>query len=208
VGAVHLQSATLGYGRNAVLHAINLAIPAGDFVVVGGPNGGGKSTLLKGIAGLLPLLEGTRSVNGVRFGYVPQQAAAEAPLPITALELVELGDLGATAGGRRARPFHLQCLRECRAEALAHRPFGQLSGGQRQRVLLARALAACPNVLLLDEPTAGVDVETQLMLAERLSLANREEGMSVIVVTHEPAVFDGIARRTLVVSAGNICEQP
>ncbi len=208
MGSILLKNATLGYGRNAVLAALDLEIPPGDFLIIGGPNGGGKSTLLKSVTGLLPLLAGTRRVDGVKFGYVPQQANADTPLPITALELVELGGSARLpvwrTFWRMERAFYLECLRECDAEHLARRSFSELSGGQRQRVLLARALAVKPNVLILDEPTAGVDHETQGIIARLLGRLNREERVTVVLVTHEPGVFHEIARRFVRVSEGCI----
>lgn len=198
MGSILLENATLGYGRRAILQGLNLRVEPGDFLVIGGPNGGGKSTLLKSITGLIPLLDGKREVAGVRFGYVPQQANAETPLPITAWEMVELGASAAfppwqTVWGR-ARAFIRECLRECQAAEFARKPFAELSGGQRQRVLLARALATKPNVLILDEPTAGVDHETQQILARLLHNLSSEKRTSVVVVTHEPVVFRGMAR--------------
>src|SRR6516162_999510 len=88
---LQLQDATLGYGSDAILRRLDLELAAGDFVVIGGPNGGGKSTLLRSLAGLIPLLNGRREVGTVRFGYVPQQAAIEQALPITAREMVATG---------------------------------------------------------------------------------------------------------------------
>lgn len=212
MGNIDLESASLGYGRTIVLEALSLAIPAGDFIVIGGPNGGGKSTLLKSITGLMPLLAGRRCTEGVRFGYVPQQTSADIPLPITAWEMVALGGHSRRKEGldsRAFRHFLMECLHDCRADTIARRPFSQLSGGQRQRVLLARALASRPNALILDEPTAGVDRETQEILAERLRLAN-EAGATVVIVTHEPTVFHSIARRFATVTKGTLqfCSTP
>jgi ABC-type Mn2+/Zn2+ transport system ATPase subunit len=206
--SILLKDASLGYGRRVVLPGLDLEIPPGDFLVIGGPNGGGKSTLLKSLTGLIPLLAGSCQAEDIRFGYVPQQARADMPLPVTALELVELGGSARLpfwrTFWRMERAFYLQCLRECRADHLARRPFAELSGGQRQRVLLARALAVRPNVLVLDEPTAGVDVETQQIMARLLEQLNRDAGVGVVLVTHEPALFRHAARRFLRVSDGKV----
>lgn len=203
-----LKEASLGYESHPVLKGLNLRIPAGEFVIIGGPNGGGKSTLLKSIVGLLPLVSGAREVTGVRFGYVPQQANTDTPLPVTALEMVELGAASQLplwrTFGRMERAFYLECLHECRAEEFARQAFSRLSGGQRQRVLLARALAVRPNVLVLDEPTAGVDYETQGIIAQLLQRLNRENGVTVILVTHEPELFRPLATRSVRVTHGRL----
>jgi ABC-type Mn2+/Zn2+ transport system ATPase subunit len=206
---LQLRDATLGYGRDVVLDKLGLAVAAGDFIVIGGPNGGGKTTLLRSIAGLIPLLAGERQAGEVRFGYVPQQAAVEHALPITAREVVECGAAAALPfwqtifGGRRAWVY--ECLEACHAVEFARKPFAQLSGGQRQRVLLARALALNPTCLLLDEPTAGVDRVTQGALSELLAKLNRERGLTALLVTHEFAPFLAIATRLLWVQRGT-CE--
>ncbi len=212
MSALTLTAAVAGYRGRRVLGPVDAVFGEGEFWVIGGPNGGGKSTLLKTIAGLLPLLSGQRTcAPGLRFGYVPQQTEVEPPLPVTALEWVELG--AATRRGpvasssREEREFCLECLRECCAEALAGQRFEALSGGQRQRVLLARALAVCPTALVLDEPTAGVDPETATLLADRLARANREEGMLVLVVTHAPEIFREIPHRRARVEGGAFREE-
>ncbi len=202
-----LRRASLGYDSHVVLSDLDLAVAAGDFIVIGGPNGGGKSTLLKSIARLLPPLRG--EVRGhARLGYVPQQAAIEPALPVTALEMVRLGAAAGRAWWRgfwpRDRADSLDCLRACRAEEFARKAFHTLSGGQRQRVLLARALATEPQCLLLDEPTAGVDRETQATLAARLTECVRERGLAVVIITHEAEPFLDAATRFLRVENGHV----
>lgn len=210
MGAILLKQAVLGHGSRPVLCEVNLHIPGGDFLLIGGPNGGGKSTLLRSILGLLPLLAGVREVQGVRFGYVPQQANSETLLPVTALEMVALGASASQPFwrpfGRMERAFHMECLSRCRADQFARHPFATLSGGQRQRVLLARALATRPNVLILDEPTAGIDPETQEIIAQLLQSQNRQEGVSIILVSHEPEIFARSASRLLRVALQRIEE--
>lgn len=205
-----LRNLSLGYDGSAVITGVDLTVSAGDFLVIGGPNGGGKSTLLRGISGLLEPLAGTIERGRTRFGYVPQHATVEQALPLTAMEMVELGASASepwwkTLVTPRAA-FHHQVLRDCQADAFAHKPFHALSGGQRQRVLLARALATAPDCLLLDEPTAGVDRPTQHALAAMLGALHRTSGRAVVLVTHEFAPFRDIAGRFVWVQDGALRE--
>ena len=205
-----LKDISLGYRENTVIEGVNLNVTAGDFLVIGGPNGGGKSTLLRGISGLLSPMSGTIKRVNTRFGYVPQHATVEQALPLTAMEMIELGASASmpwwkTLVTPRAA-FHHQALRDCQAEELANKPFSTLSGGQRQRILLARALACSPDCLLLDEPTAGVDRQTQQALAEMLGKWHRSSGRSVVLVTHELGPFRGVATRFAWVQDGALLE--
>ena len=207
---IQLHNLTLGYDGNAVIGGVNLEIAAGDFLVIGGPNGGGKSTLLRGISGLISPMAGRIDGGGNRFGYVPQHAAVEHALPLTALEIVELGASASEIWWKTLitprSAFHHQALRDCQADSFAKQPFAALSGGQRQRVLLARALASSPDCLLLDEPTAGVDRPTQFALAEMLGELHTKSGRTIVLVTHEFAPFKNVAKRFIWVEDGSLRE--
>ncbi len=207
---ITLRNLSLGYGGSVVIEGVNLKLAAGDFLVIGGPNGGGKSTLLRGISGLIQPMAGTIARGQTRFGYVPQHATVEQSLPLTAMEMVELGASACEPWWKTLvtprSSFHHEALRDCQAEAFADKPFHALSGGQRQRVLLARALASSPDCLLLDEPTAGVDRPTQHALAEMLGGLHRTSGRAVVLVTHEFGPFKAIADRFVWVQDGSLRE--
>jgi ABC-type Mn2+/Zn2+ transport system ATPase subunit len=209
---IEFVSATAGYCDRPVLRSVDLKIASGEFVLIGGPNGGGKTTLLKCIAGLIPLMSGTRRVRAARFGYVPQQADSETSLPITALELVELGASARLSLWqtllRRERAFAMKCLADCHADSFAQKGFGDISGGQRQRVLVARALAIEPEVLLLDEPTAGIDRETRQRITSLLQRLNEERGTTVVMVSHEPASFEHLFSHSYWVAEGEVLPRP
>ncbi len=203
---IHLHDLSLGYGGTAVLNSVNLSVAAGDFLVIGGSNGGGKSTLLRGISGLIAPISGTIERGRTRFGYVPQQAGMDHALPLTGIEIVELGASSSLPWWKTIvtprSAYHRQVLRDCQAEEFAYKPFGNLSGGQRQRVLLARSLATSPDLILLDEPTAGVDRHTQHLLAEMLAGLR----LTIVLVTHEFAPFKDIATRFVWVEDGTLRE--
>ncbi|MDD2708397.1 MAG: ATP-binding cassette domain-containing protein [Verrucomicrobiae bacterium] len=209
---LEFQQARLGYPQRAILERVDFSIPRSSFTVLSGENGSGKTTLLKTIGGLLPLLAGTMASKSTRRGYVPQFDNMDASFPVTAMEMVGMGAAAAFPwwrtifGGRRqtCREY----LRQCQADRFAGQMFSQLSGGQRQRVLLARALAAQPDFLLLDEPTAGVDLETQKILIRLLGHLRRDSGMTVIAIVHHPEIFEGIATHHARVADGAVCMEP
>jgi ABC-type Mn2+/Zn2+ transport system ATPase subunit len=189
---VTLRGVDLGYGRRPVLRGIDLEIREGDFLGIVGPNGAGKTTLFKGILGLLRAMRGSidyaRPHRDLRFGYVPQREAVDPVFPMTAFELVLLGRSATLGAFRRPaeadREAARRALRHVGIEALASAPFRSLSGGQQQRVLIARALALEPRVLLLDEPTNGMDLESEHALMELVAALHRDEGITVILVSH------------------------
>jgi len=181
-------------GRNNIVEQVDLAIEALDFASVIGPNGGGKTTLLKLILGLLEPTPGRIQVLGTspvrarpRIGYLAQFATTDPKFPVRVLDVVLMGRLGP---GRRLGPLTAADRDAARAvldrvglAPLERQPFSALSGGQRQRVLLARALASDPELLLLDEPAAGLDQKVEQDFFELLGELNRNK--TVVVVSHD-----------------------
>jgi ABC-type Mn2+/Zn2+ transport system ATPase subunit len=192
VGAEALFAAhglSLGYGESPVLRDVDLTVRSGDFWCWIGPNGSGKSTLLRGFLGLLRPLAGELHVakrlqDHARLGYVPQRSELSDALPTTVRELVELGLVRSAVprGGRAAALAW--ALGQVGLAGLERRSVWSLSGGQRQRALLARALVRRPELLVLDEPTEGLDVTTNDALLETLAALHREAGLTLLVVTH------------------------
>ena len=177
-----------------VLDDVSLRIEAKDFLGVIGPNGGGKTTLLKLLLGQLEPQRGTVRVFDReparvqhRVGYVPQHAAIDSDVPATALDIVLMGRLRLSSWGPRFGRAHVDAAREAlkmtATDDLARRPIAELSGGQRQRVLIARALAADAELLLLDEPTQGVDLHREREVLELLECLN--ESMPIVMVSHD-----------------------
>ncbi len=189
---VELRDVGLGYNGRPVLEHVSLRIEPGEFVALLGPNGAGKTTLLRGILGLLPVLSGRIAYGFDRAtsppGYVPQRDALDPIFPLSAFEVVLMGTYAKLRPlqpvGARLRRVAADCLDQVGLAALAKRPFWSLSGGQRQRALIARALAVEPEILLLDEPTAGVDREAEATIADVLTQLNRNRGLTVVLVTH------------------------
>jgi zinc transport system ATP-binding protein len=192
--AIEFDGVGFAYGEQAVLEHVSLRVPKGEFLALIGPNGGGKSTMIKLALGLLEPTAGSVSVLGVaprraasRVGYVPQFSRFAHDFPISVRETVLLGRLGRRAWwlplNRRDRQAADDALAETDVLDLAARSIASLSGGQLQRVLLARALATEPEILLLDEPTAHVDTLSERNLFDRLAEFGKR--MTIVVVSHD-----------------------
>lgn len=191
---IEMSGVWFAYNGQPVLRDVTLHIEAGERAYVVGPNGGGKTTLLKLILGLIQPQQGTVRVLGVsprqarpRVGYTPQVSLFDPRFPVSVTDVVLTGSLGRTRRigpfGRSDRAKAMRALEEVGLTDMAKQPFSDLSGGQRQRVLIARALVCEPELLLLDEPTANLDVGVEAELHE---LLDRLDGrMSVVTVSHD-----------------------
>jgi zinc transport system ATP-binding protein len=194
---VVMRRVSFAYDRMPVLEDVNLTIGPRESVSIVGPNGGGKTTLLKLILGLVPPAAGEIRVFGRapdrvrgRVGYMPQNLQYDPQFPVTVMDVVLMGRLGGgglvgTLGwyAKADRRAALAALAEVAMQEHARRPFAELSTGQQQRVLIARALCAGPELLLLDEPTSNVDARIEAQLLEILGELNRR--MAIVMVSHD-----------------------
>lgn len=194
---VEARDLWFAYQDHPVVRDANFSIDQGDFVSIIGPNGGGKTTLLRLMLGLLEPDKGALKVFGRkpesarrRIGYMPQHVNLDPTFPVTVQDVALMGTLGRgwTMGphSERNREAAGRALKDVEIQDLRNRPFSSLSGGQRQRVLIARALAGDPELLLLDEPTASLDPGVQDDLYELLRKLN--ERMTVVLVSHDISV--------------------
>jgi zinc transport system ATP-binding protein len=214
--AVRLRRAAIGYGDVPIVRDADLTIGTGEAVAVLGANGSGKTTLARGLLGLAAVLDGTVEVLGApvghlrergRVGYVPQRHTVSGAVPATVREVVSVGRLARRGLFSRLRPADRRAVADAvEAVGLADRmadPVAALSGGQQRRVLIARALAAEPELLIMDEPTAGVDAASQEALGGVLARV-AALGATLIVVTHELAPLSDVLHRAVVVDHGLI----
>ena len=205
---VIFDSATLGYGRRAVLTDISFAIEAGDFVGLVGPNGAGKTTILRALLGTNPPLAGRVTLApGLRFGYVPQRDQVDYNFPLRVLDVVLMGRYDRIGLGRRPtaddRRRAQTALEHVGILHLAQTALTDLSGGQKQRALIARALVGDPNVLVLDEPTNGMDLVSTTQILGLVRDLHEDTGLTVLMVSHAlNEVANYVERIALVVQGG------
>jgi ABC-type Mn2+/Zn2+ transport system ATPase subunit len=205
---IRFHKAQLGYGRHVVLSDVSLEIAAGDFVGVVGPNGSGKTTILRSLLGLLPPLSGTVTADRKRrFAYVPQVEELNAFWPLTVREVVALAHRSRHVMGRLSEEQETaidRAIKRAGIVDLENSRYDELSGGQRQRTLLAQALSQNPEVLLLDEPTRGLDAKAERDLLDLLSDVNEKEGMAIVLVTHTLAIPINTTEKILLVHDGRV----
>ena len=186
---ISMEGASVGYHGKTLLGEIDLVVREGDFVALVGPNGGGKTTIVRTALGALPLLAGRlRGRKPLRIGYVPQREHLDAIWPFRAGEVVLMGRtalLGPLHRPARAdRGAVARAMARVHIEHLHDHAYGDLSGGQRQRTLIARALAADPELLVLDEPTNGMDPAAELATMDLLRELHGGGGLSILMVSH------------------------
>ena len=187
---IEIENLSFGYDANLVLENINLQITKNEFLAIIGPNGGGKSTLLKIILGLEKPKSGKITAKNLKIGYVPQNTNINLNFPITALDVVLMGY------DRKNKIFFSHpkenlnkayaILKTVNMEQFAQNKISSLSGGQRQRIMIARALFGNPSALVLDEPTSNIDSEGQKQIFELLKKLN--ENITIIVVSHDISI--------------------
>ncbi|MEJ7810217.1 MAG: metal ABC transporter ATP-binding protein [Gemmatimonadaceae bacterium] len=205
---VTFDHATLGYGRRVILRDLDFDIPEGDFLGLVGPNGAGKTTILRAILGSLQPTEGTVTrAPGLRFGYVPQRDQVDYTFPLKVVDVVLMGRYDRIGLGRRPsahdRDRACAALDQVGIVDLAGRSLNALSGGQKQRTLIARALVGEPNVLVLDEPTNGMDLVSTTQILGLVRELHERDGLTVLMVSHAlNEVANYVERIALVVRGG------
>jgi len=197
---IRFDHASFGFPGVVALRDITLTIHAGEFLGVIGPNGSGKTTLCRAVLGLMAPLEGhlhifdcacdaLRCHHRAKIGYLPQKGVVDRNFPVTVLETVMMGRYGALGLFRRPQQkdqhIAMEALMHVGMESHQNSALGQLSGGQQQRVFIARALAQQPKVLLLDEPTTGLDITTQHNVIELIERLHEDLGLTVLLITHD-----------------------
>ncbi|MEX2179378.1 MAG: metal ABC transporter ATP-binding protein [Gemmatimonadaceae bacterium] len=186
---VLFDRATLGYRGRAVLSDLSFEIPPGDFLGLVGPNGAGKTTILRAILGTLKPMSGTVTVApGLRFGYVPQRDSVDYGFPLRVLDVVLMGRYDRIGLARRPsrddRDRAVRALGHVGIEHLAEQQLSALSGGQKQRTLIARALVGEPSVLVLDEPTNGMDLVATTQILSLVRDLHERDHLTVLMVSH------------------------
>ena len=214
--AIVAEGLAAAYGDRLIWRNASFTVKPGEFVAVLGPNGSGKSTLLRLLLGLLPPAEGSLQVLGQRphrgnaqIGYVPQRRNIDRDLPVRGRDFVHLGidgDRWGVAMGNATDNHERinQAIRSVEAQAYADRPIGRLSGGEQQRLLLAQALAGRPQMLLLDEPLASLDLRNQIVIAELVGELARANSLTVLLIAHDINPLLPIVDRVLYVAHGGV----
>ncbi|ABK82518.1 ABC transporter ATP-binding protein [Campylobacter fetus] len=206
---VELKNVTFGYDGSTILKNINLVYHSSDFLSIIGPNGGGKSSLLRLMLGLIAPLKGSVLIDGKSpkelckfIGYVPQHIPINRAFPMSVLEIVLMGRLDNKIFGfysKKDKELAMNALKKVSMQDFYKRGIGELSGGERQRVYIARALCSDAKILMLDEPTASIDTEGQAEIYTRLKDINAT-GIGIVIVSHDINMAISFASKVAYVS--------
>ena len=205
---IELNNVSFSYGEYNVLRDISFKVYKNDIITIVGPNGGGKTTLLKLILGLLKPNSGTIKVySNTRSGYVPQYTLFDIKFPVTVFDVVLAGRINSAPGfyKKEDKLAAEKALSEMKLTGLEKRPFSELSGGQRQRALIARAIACDPDILIMDEPTANVDASIGSYLSDYI--INLERKFTIMLVTHDMGFVNNLVGRVFCIN-GDFQEHP
>ena len=208
---VSFRDAALGYATTPALSGLTLDVDEGQALALVGPNGGGKTTLMRGIAGGCTLLSGSVEVNAKRIGLVPQSADLDLTFPVNASEVVTMGLIAEAGWGRRITADMRRRVDEALErvnliDRASHR-FGTLSGGQRQRVLVARALVARPQLVMMDEPFNGLDAPSRDIIT-RLITELTAGGVGIVVSTHDLSLARDVCSDACILASHQIALGP
>ena len=213
---ITLDNLSIGYNNQPVISGISLSIAPASFTAILGANGSGKSTLLKTMLGLIPPVSGRIQIEAEGepsiFGYVPQAIQFDPIYLLTGFDVALMGVYGRLRPGRfipsEERAFTHECLRAAGAEDFSRKRFAELSGGQKLRVLIARALTTRPDILVLDEPTAGVDHAATHAVMEFISQIRKERNITILLVTHDFAAVRRHAEHVIWLHEGKVFHGP
>lgn len=204
---IKFDNITIGYSKKPIIERINLSIYENDFVGIVGPNGAGKTTLLKTLLGTIKPISGNVYKNNLRFGYVPQRDTIQPLLPYSVFDVVMMGRYSLSGTFKKLDHVDKRIVDESLAYVgindLRNSIYNSLSGGQRQRTLIARALAVEPNVLILDEPTNGMDTPSHYSLLDLITRLHSEKKLTIFIVSHLLTDVANIVKKIILLDRNN-----
>ena len=204
---INFSNVSIGYGNKVILGDLNISVEENDFIGLVGPNGSGKTTFLRTLLGNIKPLSGTIEKENIVFGYVPQRDVVQPLLPYTVHEVVMMGRysmLGILKSpSKQDEELVNESLNRVGINALKSLNYNSLSGGQRQRVLIARALAVKPDVLILDEPTNGLDTPSHYSVLSLIAELHDESSLTVLIVSHLLTDVANLVKKIILFESGS-----